>query len=213
MELKKRNWNVDVEVEILAKRWQRISMTINGERHEHVASAAVSNMFGDLVDVLYELYIEANDDSRPRWVKYLSENEETHIITGVTAQLDWDNEGEITSWRFSRQLYTEEKMLQLEVDYDYGERVCKYSAPFFDMCYAVARAATEVLKKTGVIGYHFLGETDRIDIHHLLYIKHLGLFREPIPYYPFDGHENDRYTSGDKVTSFADEMNLLQFEM
>ena len=56
MELKKRNCNVDVEVEILAKRWQRISMTINGERHEHVASAAVSNMFGDLVDVLYELY-------------------------------------------------------------------------------------------------------------------------------------------------------------
>lgn len=213
MELKKRNCNIDVEVEILEKRWQRISMTINGERHEHVASAAVGNMFGNLVDMLYELYIEANDDSRPTRVKYISEKYDTHIITGIIAELDWDNEGDITSWRFSRQLYTEEKTLQIEVDYDYGERVCKYTVPFFDMCYAVARAATEVLKKTGIIGYHFLGETDRIDIFHLLYIKHLGLFGEPIPYYPMDGHENDRYTSGDKVTSFADEMNLLQFEM
>lgn len=214
MEMQTRTCNIDLEVEILATRWQRISMKINGEQHEHVVSAAVSDMFGDLVDVMYEMYIEANDDSRASRVKYLNDNEKKPFtITGITACLDWDNEGEITSWRFARQLYTEEILLQIEVDYDYGERICRYTVPYFDMCYAVAKAATAVLRQTGVIGYHYLGEIDSIDIHHLLYIKHLGIFKKPISLSPMLGHLDDRYTSGDKVTSFADEIDLLLFEM
>ncbi len=216
MELKKRNCGIDFQISILTQRWQRYSITINGDRHENMVSAAVSSMLGDMIDALYEMYPEAHDDSRPRVAKYLCQDPSwSNKITAITASISWDNEGEALWWRLTRQLYEEKIMLDIELESDFEDedKTYHYRVPFFDMCYAVAKAATLVLKQTGVIGYHYLGETDAIDIHHFLYIKHLGILETPIPMFPVNFDPNSQYPSGDKITSLADEIALLQFEM
>ena len=213
MELKKRDCNIDFHVEFATKRWQHFEFTINGDKHEFTCSAAVGKMLGDFIDVLYELYIESNDEARATKVKYLHDDPDSHTINGIAADFDWDYEGDVLNWKISRRLYEPEIMLDIRLDYDFGEKIFQYRIPYFDLCYAVAKATTALLKQTGIIGYHFLGEWDSIDIHHFLYVKHLGLFREPIPYIPFPHEEFDPYTAGDKTTSFSDEMELLAFDM
>ncbi len=216
MELKRRNCGIDFRVSILTQRWQQYSITINGHKHENMVSAAVSNMLGDMINALYEMYPEAHDDSRPRIAEYLCQDPSwSNRITAITASISWDNEGEALWWRLTRQLYEEKIILDIELksDFDDEDKSYHYQVPFFDMCYAVAKAATLVLKQTGVIGYHYLGETDAIDIHHFLYIKYLGVFEKPIPLIPINYNPESKYSSGDRITSLEDEIALLQFEM
>ena len=216
MELKRRNCGIDFKVSILTQRWQLYTITINGEKHENRVSATVSSMLGDLIDALYEMYIESHDNSRPRVAEYLCQDTSwSNRITAITASISWDNEGEALWWRLTRQLYEDMIMLDIELESDFEdeEKRYHYRVPFFDMCYAVAKAATQVLKQTGVIGYHYLGETDAIDIHHFLYIKHLGIFEKPISLIPVSFDPDSNYSSSDKITSLAEEIALFQFEM
>lgn len=216
MQMKKRNCEIDFNVSFAAQRWQHFEFTINGDKHEFTCSAAVSEMLGDFIDVLYELYIESNDEARATKVEYMHDNPDSNTINGIAADFTWDNEGDVLNWKISRRLYEPEIMLDIQLNYDsfdFGEKSYQYRIPYFDLCYAVAKATTALLKQTGIIGYHFLGEWDSIDIHHFLYVKHLGIFRKPIPYSPFPHEEFDPYTASDKKTSFLDEMKLLAFEM
>lgn len=172
-------------------------------------------MLGDFIDVLYELYMESNDEARTRKMKYLHDDPSSNIITGIIAEIDWDNEGDELHWKIERRLYEPKIMLDIRLNYDFDieKKEFNYTVSYFDLCYAIAKATTLLLKQTGLIGYHFLGEWDYIDIHHFLYIKHLGIFGKPIPYFPYPHEEFDPYTVGDKKTSFEDEMQLLTFEM
>ncbi len=214
MKPKKRDCCVDMSAEVLTQRWQRYTLTINGDQHSLLISSAVSEMLGAMVDVLYELFLEANDDSRAERVKYLEDDPASRItITGATGSFSWDNEGDTIAWTFTRQLYEKPIMLDIEVDYDCGEKVYQYRVPFFDMCYAVAKAATSVIAQAGILGYHFMSEIDKIDIHHLLYIKHLGIFEEPYPFTPAGHDPGDRYSAGDKISVLSDEIELLRFEL
>ena len=192
----------------VSERWQRYTLKINGEQHTQDVSAVVSVMLGGMVDVLYELYLESNDDSRAERVKYLHDDPDSLIITGVTGCFDWDNEGDTITWTLTRQLYEEPIMLDVEVDYNYGEKLFKYRIPYFDMCYAVAKAATSALSKVGILKYHFMSERDKIDIHHLLYIKHLGIFQKPYPYPCIEQDQSDN-----RILTLPDELELLRFEL
>ena len=213
MNLHKRECRVDMSSSIPAWGWQQYSLSINGEKHTHGVSSAVSSMLGDMIDVLYEMYLESNDFSHASRVRYLHDDPDSPVITGVTGSFSWDNEGETIDWTLSRRLYTDEILLDIEADYNCGEKLYQYQVPFFDMCYAVAKAASAVISETGILGYHFLSERDKIDIHHLLYIKYLGIFRRPFPYsdyLPEDGHMN---SLRGKNSLFADEIELLRFEL
>ena len=208
MKMEKRNCGIDFKVSFGAQRWQHFVVTINGEKHEHTCSAAVSSMLGDLIDVLYELYIESCDEDSAEKVKYTHDDPDSEMITGIVADFNWDNEGEVLYWKISRRLYEPEIILDIQLEYEYSKKIYQYRVPFFDFCYAVAKATTDLLKQTGIIGYHYLGEWDSINIHHFLYVKHLGIFGKPIPYLPYDqGYPCDT------ITSFQDEMELLVFEM
>ncbi len=81
------------------------------------------------------------------------------------------------------------------------------------MGYAVAKSATSVIFQAGILGYHFMSEIDKIDIHHLLYIKHLGIFEEPYPFTSACNDTSDRYSAGDRISVLSDEIELLRFEL
>ncbi len=213
MQPEKRDCGIDFHVDFLSQRWQHFDFTINGETYQFTCSAAVSEMLGDFIDVLYELYIESDDEARAKKVKYTHDDPSSGPITGIDADFEWDYEGEVLNWKISRRLYEPEIMLDITLDYEYGEKISHYRVPYFDLCYAVAKATTELLKRTGIIGYHYLGEWDRIDIHHFLYIKHLGIFGRPIPYLQYPNEDFEPYNTGDYKTSFEDEIQLLTFDM
>lgn len=217
MELQKRDCSLDMEVGIGAQGCQGLYLTIGGDQYEIHGGPelAIGQYFGDWLDLVYELYIESKDE---RWyerrVKCIEENREgTYVITGLTGEIDWEDTKDSIEWKFKRELYTEENMIQIEANYNFGEKITKYTVPYFDLCYATAKAATDILKKTGIIGYHYLGEIDRIDIHHLLYIKYLGIFQKPPVYPSTGGYDDESYLDKDKVLSLNDEIRLLQFEL
>lgn len=213
-ETKKRDCCVDMSAEVLTQRWQHYTLTINGDQHSLLISSAVSEMLGAMVDVLYELYLESNDDSHAERVKYLEDDPASRItITGATGSFTWDNEGDTIAWTLTRRLYQKPIMLDVEADYDCGEKVYQYRVPYFDMCYAVAKAATSVIAQAGIVGYHFMSEIDKINIHHLLYIKHLGIFEETYPFTPACHDPSDRYSAGDRFSDLSDEIELLRFEL
>ena len=212
MQLEKRDCSIDFHVDFLSQRWQHFDFTINGEKQKFTCSAAVSKMLGDFIDVLYELYIESDEAGETK-VKHTHDDPSSSTITGIDADFEWDYEGEVLNWKISRLLYEPEIMLDITLDYKYGEKISHCRVPYFDLCYAVAKATTELLKKTGIIGYHYLGEYDYIDIHHFLYIKHLGIFGKPIPYLQYPQEDFEPHNIGDKKTSFEDEIQLLTFEM
>lgn len=213
MNLHQRECCVDMSATIPVLGRQLYSLTINGEKHTHGVSSAVSDMLGDMIDVLYEMYLESNDCSHASRVRYLHDDPDSIVITGVTGSFSWDNEGETIDWTLSRRLYTDDNLLDIQADYNYGEKIYQYRVQFFDMCYAVAKAATAVISETGIPGYHYLSERDEIDIHHLLYIKYLGIFRRPFPFsdvLPDAGQVN---SPRDKNSLFSDEIELLRFEL
>lgn len=217
MEMEKRKCSIEMEVGIGLQGQQSLCLTIGGDRYEiHGRPVlAIGDYFGDWLDLVYELYIESRDDcDYERRVKCIEGNiEGQHAIIGLTGEVEWEDRKDSIVWRFERELYTENNMVQIEANYNFGERITKYTVPYFDLCYATAKAATVILKKTGIIGYHFLSETDKIDIHHLLYIKYLGIFQRP-PVYPSDvGYDDERYPDKDMVLSLNDEIRLLQFEL
>ena len=216
MILQKRDCSIDMEVGVGAQGCQGL-LKIGGDRYEIHGGPilAIGDYFGDWLDLVYELYIESNDGCwYERRVKCIEENREgTYVITGLTGEIDWEDAKDSIVWKFKRELYTKENTVQIEANYNFGERIKKYTVPYFDLCYATAKAATTILKKTGIIGYHYLGETDKIDIHHLLYIKYLGIFQRPPVYPSSSGYDDEGYLDKDKVMSLNDEIRLLHFDL
>lgn len=114
-------------------------------------------MLGDFIDVLYELYMESNDEARTRKMKYLHDDPSSNIITGIIAEIDWDNEGDELHWKIERRLYEPKIMLDIRLNYDFDieKKEFNYTVSYFDLCFAIAKATTLLLKQTGLIGYHF----------------------------------------------------------
>ena len=217
MDLQKRNCCIDMKVGTGMQGQQSLYLTIGDDRYEiHGGPVLViGDNFGNWLDLVYELYIESCDDCQhERRVKCIQGIKDGRsAIIGLTGEIDWEDRKDSIVWKFERELYTEDIMVQIEANCNFGKRIKKYTVPYFDLCYATAKAATAILKKTGIIGYHFLGETDKINIHHLLYVKYLGIFQKP-PVYPSTlGYDYERYPDKDKVLTLNDEIRLLQFEM
>ena len=85
-----------------------------------------------------------------------------------------------------------------------------------DLCYAVAKACTEALKKYGFKGYlkssgeQYLG--DKIDLEMLLFIKAYALNAMEVRDAPKAWEEPDGWRHA-YASSFEKEMELLMFDM
>ncbi len=97
----------------------------------------------------------------------------------------------------------------LGVDFDfYGETYKTFHLNFKDLCYAVAKACTEILKEYGFFGYRYSTEYDWFKIYQLLFIKA----------YALDNMESRKLIATDSYkqcfkTDFEKEMELLLFDM
>lgn len=100
----------------------------------------------------------------------------------------------------------ENDQLHIEIR-NYGKILKNYTVKTKDFCYAIAKACTEVLKEYGFYGYRYSTEHDYFKLHQLLYIKSVALGNfEARKTFAVDGELIKR-------TSFADEIELLTFDM
>ncbi len=209
-ELKKRDCDIKIKLTPSGAQYLRFEMDIQGDHLDFLPASTVGEQFGAVISALYTLFSE-NDDGHDEWRPrdYLSD--EKHAIHTVVTKVEWDNEGTTVDIILARKLRVdvdcENDLIDIEI-LNYDEVLKKYTVKTKDLCYAVAKACTEVLKEYGFYGYRYSTEYDYFKLHQLLYIKSFALLN-------FEARE---LTSEDekewaKRTSFEKEIELLLFDM
>lgn len=119
--------------------------------------------------------------------------------------IDWDDEGPDT-WFYLRvneaDFEKDDFIIELEMEFDSGETRI-YRVQYRDLCYAVAKCFTDLLKKYGIFKYRKKTMYDYIDIERLIGLKAyaLGLI--------------GRTGKGKQLHNFSfdQELELLNFDM
>ena len=158
---------------------QYCEFSFDDEKHEFSLSYAIGSLFDSLIDAVYGLCIELSDNG-PMRLKIEREHDDPnqqYRITGIKSFASWDDEGTTLEWCLSRKLdNNENNMVSVDLEY-YGNKNKKYhyEVQLVDLCYAVAKAATEILGQAGICGYHYSALHDSIDMVRYLAVKYIGL--------------------------------------
>lgn len=209
-ELKKRDCDIKIKLTPSGTQYLHFEMDIQGEHLDFLPASTVGEQFGAVVSALYTLFHE-NGDGHKEWhsCEYISD--ENHVIHTIVTKVDWDNEGDVVEIIMSRKCTVdidyENDLTDIEVK-NYDKVLKKYTVKTKDLCYAVAKACTEVLKEYGFYGYRYSTELDYFKLHQLLYIKSFALTN-------FDARELTSKSENEwvKRTSFEKELELLLFDM
>ena len=208
-ELKKRDCDIKIKLTPSGTQFLRFEMDIQGDHLDFLPASTMGDQFGAVVSALYTLFHE-KEDMHEEWRSREHISNDNHVIHTIVTKVDWDNEGDVVEVVMSRNCTVdidyENDLIDIEIN-NYDEVLKQYTVKTKDLCYAVAKACTEVLKEYGIYGYRYSTEQDYFKLHQLLYIKSfaLGNFeaRELI------SEENDWV----KKTSFEKEIELLLFDM
>ena len=209
-ELKKRDCDIRIKLTPSGAQYLHFEMDIQGDHLEFLPASTIGDQFGAIISALYTLFHE-KDDGHEEWRhrEYLSD--EKHVVHTVVTKVEWDNEGDVIEIIMSRKCEVdidyENDLINIELR-NYDELLKKYTVKTKDLCYAVAKACTEVLKEYGFYGYRYSTEHDYFEIHQLLYIKLFALLN-------FDARvlrSKDKNEWAER-TSFEKEIELLLFDM
>lgn len=206
----KRECNIDFDLSFGGfEGTQNCEFTINGDKHKYWFSFAMGDLFGHFLDIVYRLYIEANDPYTDHSIKYeTNDPDNPHHITDIIGQTMWDSEGGNLEWTLSRALYNNDaKTIKITLDYEFGERVYNYEVSLDDLLYATAKALTKLLKQSGICGYHYSSEHDYINMVNFLIVKYLALTGE------MPDMKEQNTGMGVVFTSMEEEISLLLFDM
>lgn len=208
-ELKKRDCDIKIKLTPSGTQFLHFEMDIQGDHLDFLPASTMGDQFGAVVSALYTLFHE-KEDMHEEWRSREHISNDNHVIHTIVTKVDWDNEGDVVEIVMSRKCTVdidyENDLIDIEIN-NYDEVLKQYTVKTKDLCYAVAKACTEVLKEYGIYGYRYSTEQDYFKLHQLLYIKSFafGNFeaRELI------SEENDWV----KKTSFEKEIELLLFDM
>lgn len=229
MKLNKRNCDIRIRLTPCGADFQKIQMRIGGDHHTFWPSAVMGGQFSNLVTAVYCLYNEGSDDHtncrrsirlyQHGWDRDCETGNEVHAIT---TKVQWDEEGRFVNVTLIRRSSdwkspTPDRFDPLEIEIDHWAGTFHYLVDARDLCYAIAKGATEALKKYGFRGYHASSGSDQcfgdaINIEQLLFVKAYALnaldTRELKPVW-----RNPKSWMSAEGTSFEKEMELLLFDM
>lgn len=230
--LKKRDCGINMKLVPRGAGWSYVYLDICGDSHFFIISGVLGNQFEDLLHILYHMHpdnkdpenalhmidykygiIDAASENR-RVVKIVDEDYDmkpgtVFIDIPWRAKLLWDEEGAESRWRLERAPDQNTKfMLKLHIEHQRDElRIFDYEVPYQDLCYAVARAYTQVLKEYGFFGYHCSIYTQDIEVRYLLFLKAVALNR-------FEAWTTRQMEKGcGEASDLQWELELLQFDM
>jgi len=224
LKLNKRECNIRIRLTPCSGDFQKIQLSIGGDRHTFWPSAACGGQFFDLVTAVYCLYSEGSDDHtncRRRIHKYRHDWAGGTNAHTITCEVMWDGEGPYytislvrRNTNYKEPTPDEYDPIDIEIK---NKETYRYTVDGKDLCYAIAKAATQALKKYGFRGYYISSGSicclgDPVNIEQLLFIKAYALnaletrqlktvWRNPNSWMNPEG------------TSFEQEMELLLFDM
>ena len=234
MNLQKRECTIEIRVLPRGAGWTDIEWFVPSFMSEPLLLIAsdVSNLFGDFVSSLYHLHPNRPQSGRGfsliehKYFEYdlgtgelgkmYSEDElkpsGPYVTIPYKAGFHWFEEPGGSHWILTREPtentdFTVDLDLVLDRRRNDGDIHIEYSYKFeyWDLCYAVAKAMTDVIKEFGIFGYyHSTG--DEISLYQLLFIKSIAL----------DCIEASKLENREKycwATDFDKEMELLLFRM
>ena len=168
--------------------WADVKLDIGDDRFDCVISY-IGDSIHDLIERVYYLYPDWPHDSYDyRIMEYYDEVKPVSTIDGATdkhvwsdvpkrTEMVWDREGSSVKWTLERPATLESEfnvIITLEVLQE-EESARIYQVKYKDLCYAVAKGATEVLVWYGLIGYYESTWMEDINIRHFLHIKEIAL--------------------------------------
>lgn len=207
--MRKRDCGVKIKLEPSGAQFLGIEFDFYGEKISFGASSTIGGQFGDFISAMYALYFEY-DDGHNEWNQRESTaNETDHRITAITTTVCWDSEGEEMIIEMTKYHEADRKKnILIKITTDYGKTFKEFLVNDKDLCYAAAKACTDVLKEYGIYGYRYSTEHDTFNLHQLLFVKAYALDCMEVRELLDADEEGDS-----KKTDFSKELELLLFDM
>lgn len=229
MNLQKRDCKIKMKLVPYGSGWTDFYVNFDNEELYFTITSAFGDNFSSLIEALYYLHPKQNDpydnmdieyydgvidiiDNEYKVVKIVKQYDNAPAIIRpipYKATFNWQEEGTSSEWTLTREP-TEDEDFDLQIDisvYREEEKRYSYKVRYKELCYAVAKTCTKVLKSHGIYGYHYSTYEDDINLRHLLFIKAVAL----------DSLEVRELTDmGDELgesTCFEKELELLLFDM
>ncbi len=226
LKLNKRECNIKIRLTPCSSDFLKVQFKIDGVANDFFLSGVMGSQFSSLLTAVYCLYEE---DDYQHWYFRRRNNELKREYPdsrkngnySTSAEIFWDGEAygytTINLWRESPTLGPMPPGQPDPVKITFWRRKGKaYTIDGRDLCYAVAKACTEALKKYGFKGFvksnsgEYLG--DSISIEKLLFIKAYALGAMDVR----ETREAWKIPNGwmeAEASSFEKEMELLLFDM
>ena len=195
LKLNKRKCSISIELVPCGADFLKVVLSIGNDSHTFWASSVMGNQFSSFVGAVYQLYTEKYDThSHNRGIdskaKHICPQEDPSLLNDeekVMSHVCWDGEGVLFHITFTRKrifcgdrVSDEEDLIEIGIG-NPDDHQDTYTVDGRDLCYAVAKAYTEAIKKYGFYGYYSStggncnGFGDVIDIHMILFIKAYAL--------------------------------------
>jgi hypothetical protein len=228
MNLQKRDCPLEIELIPQGAGWTYLYLTTGGERLFFKISNVMEDQFSDLVRILYfftpkqdepgfgnddiDYQPHAYDIKTGKVTAFLDDESPRGVCIDIPcrAQFTWDEEPSFSRWVLEREPDDNpDFVVKVHIEHHRHDGLHEYDFQFHykDLCYAVAKAYTKVLREFGFWGYHVSTYHESICVHHLLFLKAVALdcleIRNWTPH-P-SGHG--------EVTRIEDELELLMFDM
>ena len=159
LNLIKRKCDIRIRLTPVGCDFQKVQIYIGGDRHILWPGSVMGLQFSELLYELYTLYSE-NDLRHYRKENSLPPNTgpDPAPYYRTTSKIVWDEEGRIDKITLTRRHMNcgrdlPDSLDQIEVDLDLPYGRYNYIVDGKDLCYAVAKACTEAIKKYGFMGY------------------------------------------------------------
>ena len=207
MKLNKRNCDVEMTLDECEICGQCGVLKIEGEKIHFATTDGCGQFFGQLMHLMTCLMgLEKVNRNNHIGLTYKSN---THP-TKAEGEVKWGYLGHDVTWKLSRifdgtPLY-EDFVCTLKVEA--RNKNYSFKLSFKELCYAVAKCGTEVLKRFGIMGYtRFAEQFEDFNLREFLEIKAFALDLV------LEMGEISMFYSGKKTTSLNDEIELLLFDM
>ena len=226
LKLNKRNCNIRIRLTPCGSDFTKVQIKIGDLINDFFLSGVMGSQFSSLLTAVYCLYEE---DGFDHWhyrmhnheVKREFPRDRNDGLYATKAEFYWDGErygyDTISIIRECANLTPSKDNDSDPINISFKQRLNKaYTVDGRDLCYAVAKACTEALKKYGFKGYlqsnsgYYLG--DSIDIEKLLFIKAYALDAMEVRKTSTVWEDPKGWMSAD-ASSFEKEMELLMFDL
>ncbi len=190
---------------------QHGKLIVNNQEYVFATTDGLGQFFGKLMGIMCSFLGCTGNYDQQFFDKKAKKDDPDDGHFRLHGKILWEYRGSYWEWHFVRDVescYTwrEDNDLTINVK-ECTEKTINYSLclPIRDFAYAVAKCATEVIKREGFWGYYeFAEECEDFNVRQFLYLKAYALgISEKMGYTKLD----------DSSTNIHDELELLLFDM